>query len=119
MVALGDKGGGALFFVAIFAGFCGFVLFHLLAAAREHEHYLGLGVDEQQQYAADKVAEMRADLENTIWRNAKQVNRFWISAKKRRRLQEEIDRAAALLQHFDEMEQRHKAEPVNASAPRS
>jgi hypothetical protein len=104
MVKLGDKGGGVLFFVALIAGFIAFVLFHLLGAAREHERYLSMDVDAQQEYAVEKIAEMRADLEDVIARNSLEVDRFWISSRKRRRLQAEIDHAQMLLRHFDELE---------------
>jgi len=104
MVALGDRGGGVLLFLALPTGFVAWLFLTAFTTSREVEAMEALPIDERMARTNALLAVQLAEHERTIAEGEAKLGSFWITPGKRRRLREEVAHARLMLRGLRRMQ---------------
>ncbi len=88
--ALSREGGGVLLFLAIPAGVVAWIAGNMFFASVEHESYYDNTVDGKIQHNIGLLDAGEAQLRESIARKSAERGGFWLSAKRRARLDQDI-----------------------------
>lgn len=93
MVVLADRGGGALLFLALPAGFIAWLFLNALSASRDFERMQSLPADARRDRTLDLLDQQIAAQERVVAERTRQLESFWITPAKRRRLRDDLGHA--------------------------
>lgn len=116
MVVLADRGGGALLFLALPAGFIAWLFLNALSAAREFERMQSLPVGVQRDRTLSLLDQQIAQHERVIAERTRQLESFWITPAKRRRLRADLGHARLMSAGLAKMRPA-VADPATYSSP--
>lgn len=95
---------GVLILVVIPLILIGLIPWTLLRLARDVVMTRDFTPAQREQFVKEKIEDLEADLKNQLEEDLKNVNKFWISPAKRRRLRQNISHNRLMLAGFKEIE---------------
>lgn len=116
MFALGDKGGGALLFIAVPAGIITGLFCFAFTSSLGTEAFVALPLQEQLEQTRAGVDEEILRLERRLAEAEAKCHRFWIASTTRERLRSEIERDRLLLDRLRTLQAAIR-DPAPASVP--
>ena len=101
--ALSRDGGGVLLLLAIPVGIVAWVAGSMFFGSVEHEGYYDKTIDEKIRYNVTQIDDGEADLRASISRKYAERGGFWLSAKRRQRLDQDIAHEQWLLEQLPKL----------------
>lgn len=96
-VALADRGGAVLFFIAVPAGLLTWIALAFFSSTGDATRFARMSRGEQQAYADTQFNAVRDSLEQSIARKRQRLQSFWLWGTKRRALQASLAAEESLL----------------------